>query len=395
MSRETIFVSESVTPGHPDKLCDQISDAAVDAFLRQDERARVAVECAIATGIVFLAAHFAAEATVDLSALARTVIADAGYTGDSFNARNCSILTNLTARPASERAEAEPAPEDDAAIEAVVAGEQANLFGYACRETEELMPLPISLAHRLARQLDRARREDADFLAPDGKTQAAVEYRGGSPIRIRAITVTTAVAAHAPKREVLVDAIRKLVIEPAFADCPIAPDQGTELHVNPGGPYVVGGPALHAGLTGRKNGIDTYGEFSRQSGAALSGKDPSRVDRIGAYATRHAAKNIVAARLAERCEVHLAYSIGQARPVSLNVETFGTGRMPDEEIAARLDRIIDFRPAAITRRFALRTASRKAGRAGFYRRLAVYGQIGRSDIELPWESLDAVEALTA
>jgi S-adenosylmethionine synthetase len=257
------------------------------------------------------------------------------------------------------------------------------------------MPLPISLAHRLARQLDRARREDADFLAPDGKTQAAVEYRGGSPIRIRAITVTTAVAAHAPKREVLVDAIRKLVIEPAFADCPIAPDQGTELHVNPGGPYVVGGPALHAGLTGRKNGIDTYGEFSRQSGAALSGKDPSRVDRIGAYATRHAAKNIVAARLAERCEVHLAYSIGQARPVSLNVETFGTGRMPDEEIAARLDRIIDFRPAAITRRFALRTASRKAGRAGFYRRLAVYGQIGRSDIELPWESLDAVEALTA
>jgi S-adenosylmethionine synthetase len=395
MPRETIFVSESVTPGHPDKLCDQISDAAVDAFLRQDERAHLAVECAIATGIVFLAARFAAEATVDMSALARTVIADAGYTDDSFNARTCSILANLTARPASERAEAEPALDDDAAIEAVVAGEQANLFGYACRETEEFMPLPISLAHRLARQLDRARREDADFLAPDGKTQAAVEYRGGSPTRIRAITVTTAVAAHAPKRDVLVDAIRKLVVEPAFANCPIAPDAATELHVNPEGPYVVGGPAFHAGLTGRKNGIDTYGEFARQSGAALSGKDPSRVDRIGAYATRHAAKNIVAAHLAERCEVHLAYSIGQARPISLNVETFGTGRVADEEIAARLERAVDFRPAAIARRFALRTAPRKAGRAGFYRRLAVFGQVGRSDIELPWELIDIAEALKA
>jgi S-adenosylmethionine synthetase len=222
-----------------------------------------------------------------------------------------------------------------------------------------------------------------------------VEYRDGRPSRIRAITVTTAVLEDAPKAKALVDAIRALVVEPAFAGCAIAPDSRTELHVNPGGPNTVGGPAHHAGLTGRKNGIDTYGEFARQSGAALSGKDPSRADRIGAYATRHAAKNVVAAGLAERCEVHLAYSIGQARPVSLSVETFGTGRIADEEIAARLGRVLDFRPAAISRRFALRSAPRRAGPAGFYRRLAVYGHVGRTDLELPWEFLDTVEALKA
>lgn len=393
MARETIFVSESVTPGHPDKLCDQISDAAVDAFLRQDPRARLTVECAIATGIVFLAARFAAEATVDLSALARAVIADVGYTEDSFDARTCSILASLTDRPLAERAAPELESADEDALEAVVAGEQANLFGYACNETKELMPLPIALAHRLARQLDRARAEGAAFLAPDGKTQVAVEYRDGRPTRIRAITVTAALVEGGAGAKGLDEAIRSLVVAPALADGPIVPDDATELHVNPGGPYIVGGPAHHAGLTGRKNGIDTYGELARQSGAALSGKDPSRVDRIGAYAARHAAKNVVAAGLADRCEVHLAYSIGQARPVSLSVETFGSGRLADDAIADRLERVLDFRPSAISRRFGLRSAPAQAGSAGFYRRLAVYGQVGRTDLDLGWERLDRVAAL--
>jgi S-adenosylmethionine synthetase len=386
---ERIFTSESVTPGHPDKLCDQISDATVDAFLRQDPRARVVAECAISTGVLFIAARFAAEASVDIPALARAVIAEAGYVDASFDARTCSILTSFTALDRRERVP-DPARRLDEPAQ-----EQVNAFGYACRETSALMPLPIWLAHKLARALDAARGGGADFLAPDGKTQVTVEYADGRPSRIHSLTLTAATTDPPPKIAALTNAMRELVVAPAFRDEPLAPDASCKIHVNPGGPYLVGGPAKHSGLTGRKTGIDTYGEYARQSGAALSGKDPSRIDRIGAYAARHAAKSVVAAKLAERCEVHLAYAIGVARPISVSIDTFGTGRKNDAEVAARISKSFDFRPAAIEERFGLRERAASAGTVGYFRALAVYGQVGRLDLDLPWERTDAAEALGA
>ncbi len=390
MASAMIFTSESVTPGHPDKLCDQISDAAIDAFLRADTGARAVVECAIATGIVFLAARFASEAPVDLPSIARKVIADAGYVDNGFDARSCSILTSFVELRGPMR-DPPALLHDDAAIEAAVAQDQANVFGYACRDTTELMPLPISLAHRLARSLDDARRNGAPGLSPDGKTQVSIEYRGDRPARIHTISLTTAVTPDADAQG-LDDGLRSLVLASLREDA-LAPDAATKIHINLGATTESGGPARHAGLTGRKNGIDTYGEIARQSGAALSGKDPSRIDRIGAYAARHAAKNVVAAGLADRCEVHIAYAIGRARPLSLSVETYGTGRVDDGEIAARLERVLDLRPLAIADRFALRTRPVAAPDTGFYRPLAVYGHFGRADLELPWERLDLVEVL--
>jgi S-adenosylmethionine synthetase len=392
MRRDIIFTSESVTPGHPDKLCDQVSDAGIDAFLRQDPRARATIECAIATGVLFIAARFAAEATVDLPSLARTVLSEAGYVGDGFDARSCSILTNLTQLPDSERS-----PDADGldaeAVGKMRAEEQANVFGFACSETELLMPLPISLAHGLARALAEARATEAAWLAPDAKTQVAVRYHDGRPSAIHSITLTVSVTEKAPTEAKIVTALRALVVDRVFDGGKLSAAADTAIHVNIGDPYVTGGPSRHAGLTGRKNGIDTYGEYARQSGAALSGKDPSRVDRIGAYAARHAAKNVVAAGLAERCEVHLAYAIGQTEPISLAVDTHDTGRIPDDEIAERLARSIDFRPLAVTKRFRLRELPARAGQNGFFRPLAVYGHVGRPDLDLPWEQTDLVAAL--
>jgi S-adenosylmethionine synthetase len=254
------------------------------------------------------------------------------------------------------------------------------------------MPLPIWLAHKLARAMHQARAHGAEWLSPDGKTQVAVQYKGGRPHRIHSVTLTAAHAA-AVKAARVEEAMRELVVKPAFRDEPLRLDAASEIHVNAGGLHLVGGPARHSGLTGRKNGIDTYGEYARQSGAALSGKDPSRIDRIGAYAARYAAKNIVAAGLAEACEVHLAYSIGVAEPISVWVNTFDTGKVPPEEMRRRLVRAIDFRPGAIEHRFALRARAQAAGEAGFFRRLAVFGQVGRTDLALPWESTDLAEAL--
>ena len=392
MPRDIIFTSESVTPGHPDKLCDQVSDAGIDAFLRQDPLTRATIECAIATGVLFLAARFAAEATVDLPGIARTVLAEAGYVGDGFDARSCSILSNLTQLPESERL-----PDaDNLAGESVGrlrAQEQANLFGFACSETEALMPLPIWLAHRLARTVADARATEAPWLGPDAKTQVAVRYRGGRPAAIHNVTLTVAVTGKAPPESGIAAALRSLVVDRAFAGEALQVDADTVVHMNIGDPYATGGPSGHAGLTGRKNGIDTYGEYARQSGAALSGKDPSRIDRIGAYAARYAAKNVVAARLAERCEVHLAYAIGQTEPISLSVDAYDTGRVPDEEIADRVIRSFDFRPAAIAKRFRLRELPARAGEKGFYRPLAVYGHLGRPDLDLPWEQTDLAAAL--
>ena len=391
MTAEMIFTSESVTAGHPDKLCDQISDAAIDAFLRQDAGARAAVECAVATGVVFLAARFAADAVVDLPSLARRVIADAGYVDGRFDARSCSILTSFSELPADTRDPPLTVPASQA-FEAQAAHDQANVFGYACRETPELMPLPISLAHRLARALDEARAAETDWLSPDGKTQVSVVYRRGEPARIHTISLTAAVNEKAPAAAEAAERLRAVAVA-ALDGGAFVPAAAPTIRINTGSPYEGGGPARHAGLTGRKNGIDTYGEIARQSGAALSGKDPSRIDRIGAYAARHAAKNVVAAGLAARCEVHLAYAIGHARPLSLSIDTFGTGVIDDAMIAHRVERALDFRPAAIAHRFGLRTRPAMAGAAGFYRGLAVYGHFGRPELDLPWEAVDAAEVL--
>ena len=390
MGSDIIFTSELAAAGHPDKLCDQISDAAIDAFLRHDPGAHAVVECAIATGVVFLAARFAADAAIDLPSLARKVIADAGYLDTQFDARNCSILTSLAELPMTAR-EPPLATLDEETIERRVAQDQANVFGYACGETPELMPLPITLAHSLARALDDTRRVGVPWLSPDGKTQVSVEYRDNRPKRIHSVSLTAAVTAGTASADIE-ERLRSLAME-TLASGDLKPDGKTAIHVNAGTPYETGGPARHAGLTGRKNGIDSYGEIARQSGAALSGKDPSQIDRIGAYAARHAAKNIVAAGLAKRCELHLAYAIGQARPISISVETFGTGRLADDEIASRVARVFDFRPSAIAHQFALRTRPAQAGERGFYRPLACYGHFGRTDLALPWEAIDAVEEL--
>jgi S-adenosylmethionine synthetase len=391
MTPDMIFTSESVTAGHPDKLCDQISDAAIDAFLREDPSACANVECAVAAGVLFLAARYAAEANLDLPSLARQVIAETGYADGRFDARRCSILTSFMELPLTMR---EPPVNvaDEESVQRCKARDQANVFGYACRETPELMPLPISLAHRVARALDESRRNALAQLSPDGKVQVSIEYRDGRPARIHGVTIEAAAATGVSCREIE-DRLRHVAVD-ALTGNDIEPDSKTEFYfnVNAGAPFQLDGPARHAGLTGRKNGIDTYGEIARHSGAALSGKDPSRIDRIGAYAARHAAKNVVAANLADRCEVHLGYAIGRAVPLSVSVETFGTGRLPDVELAARVRRHVDFRPAAIEHRFGLRMRpSRNA--AGFYRRLAVYGHFGRSDLDTPWEDTRLADAL--
>ncbi|BCX19051.1 MAG: S-adenosylmethionine synthase [Geminicoccaceae bacterium] len=392
MMRDFVFTSESVTAGHPDKLCDRISDAIVDRFVALDPFARVEAECAVATGTLFLACRFASPVRLELPSIARETIARVGYVGGAFDAATCSILTSLAETTTAARLEVDEADLDDAGLEAVVATHQVTAFGFACRQTAELVPLPIALAHRLARGLERARAE-LPWLMPDGKVQVAVEYRDRRPARIHALAIVAALDPdRRPTPAALEEALRARVVEPSFADAELRPDAKTRLLINPGGPFLVGGPARHAGLTGRKTAIDTYGEYARHSGAALSGKDPGRIDRIGAYAARWAAKNVVAAGLAESCEVQLSWTIGLARPVSLVVETFGTGRIAEEAIAERLARAFDFRPAAIVRAFDLR---RLPGRRpdGFFEALAAYGQVGRADLDLPWERLDRVEAL--
>jgi len=379
---EQLFVSESVTPGHPDKLCDGIADAVVDALLRQDPRASAEVECAVASGIVFLAARVAAHAAVDMPAIAREVLAEAGYLGASgFDARRCSILTSLTDVPIDPI---------DADADAQAADEHLNAFGFACDDTAVLMPMPIMLAHRVARAFDAARASGAlGAMSPDAKAQVAVLYRDG---RVAGIGGVTLVCGGEPEAlAALPGRLREAVLTPAFAGGPLALPEDCPVLVNPGGVRRGGGPATHPGLTGRKPGIDTYGEFSRQPQAALSGKDPGSIDRLGAYAARWAAKNIVAAGLARRCEVHLCYAAGQAAPASLRVHSQGTGLMPDSMLAARLAALADFRPGPLLRRMRLRERVAEAPPPGFCRALAAYGHVGREG--LPWEALDIAEAL--
>jgi S-adenosylmethionine synthetase len=395
MKADFIFTSESVTEGHPDKLCDQISDALVDRFLQQDPFSLIAAECAVATGILFIAARFATDAAVDIPGVARQTIAGAGYdSSHGFDPNLCSVMTNLNDIPAAGRSKRNEAEMSDEEIEKTAASNQATVFGFACTQTPGLMPMPIWLAHKLARGLTRARTSGTlAYLAPDGKSQVAVEYRQRKPHRIHSITIIGATRnGMVPKAGQLRADIMDAVVKPAFEDEPVRPDANTLVFVNPGGPFRGGGPGLHAGLTGRKSGVDTYGEYARQSDSALSGKDPSRIDRVGAYAARYAARNVVEAGLAEECEIQLSYTIGLARPVSMQVETFATGRIPDEQIAARIDSAFDFRVANIIRHFDLRHLPALT-RGGFYRRLAAYGHVGRTDLSVPWEASDLKEAL--
>jgi S-adenosylmethionine synthetase len=389
------MTSESVTEGHPDKLCDQISDAVIDHFLMQDPYAKIRVECAVSSAVVFIAARFASDATVDYSNVARKVIDQIGYHQKDFNAKTCSILTSIQqASPDEYRLfrEHEIAEEE---IDRIAVKNQVTVFGFACDQTPTLMPLPIWLAHNLARRLSKVRSKEAlPYLMPDGKVQVGVEYRDKKPHRIHSVTITASQRkAVEPGPETLHEDMVKHVVHPTFDGETIKPDKDTRIFVNPDGPFL-GGPSTHSGLTGRKNAIDTYGEYSRHSGKALSGKDPLRIDRVGAYAARHAAKNIVAAKLAKVCEVTVSYSIGLTQPVSLSVDTHGTGRIPDDQITEKVKECFDFRLAGILKRFNLRHLP-SMHPEGFYQRLAAYGHFGRTDLDLPWERTEMIHALLA
>ncbi|MBE9049433.1 methionine adenosyltransferase [Nostocales cyanobacterium LEGE 11386] len=391
MKKDFMFTSESVTEGHPDKLCDQISDAIVDRFLQQDPYARVITESVVSTGIVFIAARFEPNTNVDFTNIARQVINQVGYEQSNFNGKTCSILTSLTELPPDPSHLFDEKKLSDAEIEQITVTNQVTVFGFACNQTYNLMPLPIWLAHKLAKQISAVKRQKIlPYLTPDGKTQVGVEYKNRRPHRIHSITVIASQNKESkPNFPQLQNDIREAVIYPVFEDEEIKPDEKTRIFINPDGPFIRGGPAMHSGLTGRKNAIDTYGEYSKHSGSALSGKDPIRIDRVGAYVARYAAKNVVAAKLADECEVQLSYSIGLSRPVSVQVETFGTGKISDEEITTILEKHFDFRLAGIIKQFNLRHLP-SLTKGGFYRKLAAYGHVGRDDMELPWERLDKV-----
>ena len=381
MPRHTIFSSESVTQGHPDKICDQVADAIVDAFLTEDSQAEVAAECAVATGLVFLAVSSVSTVAVDVTRIAREVIADIGYSAENgFDPDTCSVVTSVAHRT----------PEEAPASRT----QQASLFGYACTDTPGRMPLPIALAHDLARRLDEVRHKGlVPYLAPDGKTLVAVEYEDDRPTRIHTVIVSAQhLATLDPPRRLEAD-LRESVLPAVFDPAPVSLDRRTKVLINPGGAFLVGGPRRDAGLTGRKSVVDTYGGFARQGGGALSGKDPAHVDRFGAYAARYMARNVVAAGLARRCEIQLSYGVGQDRPLAVSVQSFGTGAVvPDEDIEKALASLVDLRPASIVEAFGLRTLPRLHG-GEFYRPLAAYGHFGRSDLEVPWEREDLVSRL--
>ncbi len=394
MKNNFMLTSESVTEGNPDKLCDIISDAIVDHFLEQDPYSRIIAECSLSASIVFIAARFASQAVFSLSEIARKVIGRVGYEGADFNARTSSVLTSIKELPLDPVNRFDERKLTSKQIEAIPAGNQVTTFGFACRQNAALMPLPIWLAHKLSRRMAEAGKEKIlPYLCPEAKTDVGIEYRDQKPSRIHSITITASQKETAkPALDKLRADIREAVIEHVFRDELLRPDPRTEIFINPEGVFHLGGPSVHSGLTGRKTAIDTYGDYSRNSGAALSGKDPLRIDRVGAYAARYAAKNLIAAELADECEVQLSYSISRSRPESVQVETFGTGKIPDEKLTSLLQEHFDFRLAAIVRDFQLRRLPAKS-QGGFYRKLAVYGHVGRLDLDLPWEKTDKAELL--
>ena len=386
-----LFTSESVTEGHPDKICDQISDAVLDAIIAKDPGARVACETAVTTGMVMIMGEISTTCYVDIPALARSVIKDIGYDRAKFgfDSQTCAVLTSIDEQSGDIAQGVDKALEqrEGACDEADTtgAGDQGMMFGYASDETPELMPMPISLAHKLAKRLSQARRDGTlAYLRPDGKTQVTVEYVDDKPVRVDAVVISN---QHAPA--VSLEQIRADVIEHVIK--PTIPaglmDADTKIYVNPTGRFVIGGPQGDSGLTGRKIIVDTYGGFGRHGGGAFSGKDPTKVDRSAAYAARWVAKNIVAAKLAHRCEVQLAYAIGVARPVSVNVNTFGTGAVSDEKLAEAVNKVFDLRPAVIIRSLDLRRP--------IYRQLAAYGHMGREELGVNWEKTDKVDAILA
>lgn len=394
MKSEFVFTSESVTEGHPDKLCDQISDAIVDQFLQYDPYSRILAECAVANGVIFIAARFASTAAVDIPDVARRIINRVGYSGGDFNAQDCTILTNFTELPSSAHDTGDERELDNNGHNKYPAKHHATAFGFACTQTAELMPLPISLAHHLAQRLTAVRVDNSlPYLLPDATIQVAIEYKQQKPYRVHSINLVT---SHQPLTELQAKTMQSDLIEQVFTPVieqqDVRFDTRTKIFVNPEGPVIGGGPAQHSGLTGRKNAVDTYGQYSRSSGSALSGKDPTRIDRIGTYMARYAAKNIVAAGLAEQCEVQLSYTIGQAQPVSVQVETYGTGKLGEDDITARIQGQLDFRPSAIIAQFNLRQLPSMPA-SGFYQHLAAYGHVGRTEMELPWEKTDKAEAL--
>ena len=389
MMARHFFTSESVTEGHPDKICDQISDAVLDAILEKDPMGRVACECTVTTGMVMVMGEITTSCYVDIPKIARNVVREIGYTRAKygFDADTCSVITSIDeqspdiAMGVDQALEAKQGQEEDAF--STGAGDQGMMFGYACDETPELMPITISLAHRLARQLT-AKRKDGTlaYLRPDGKTQVTVEFEDNRPVRVDTIVVSSQHDPDVPMEQLREDIIREVIR-------PIVPahllDQRTKYYINPTGRFVVGGPQGDSGLTGRKIIVDTYGGYGKHGGGAFSGKDPTKVDRSAAYAARWAAKNLVAAGLAKRCEIQLAYAIGVAHPVSVTVDSFGTGTVSDELLAKAVEQVFDLRPAAIIQALDLRRP--------IYRQLAAYGQMGRTDLDVAWEKTDRVSQL--
>ena len=407
MSKNYLFTSESVTEGHPDKICDQISDTILDAILAQDPLSRVAAEVVVNTGLVLVTGEITTKAQVNYVELVRKKIAEIGYTHaeNGFSANSCSVLIALDEQSPDISQGVTSAQEQrenlsDSELDKIGAGDQGLMFGYACNETAELMPLPISLAHRISRRLAKVRKDgELNYLRPDGKTQVSVQYEDGKPIGIDTILVSTQHAEtigelsdNTAVQKKIKDDLWSAVVQPVFTDIDLKPDDGTRFLVNPTGKFVVGGPQGDSGLTGRKIIVDTYGGYSRHGGGAFSGKDPTKVDRSASYACRYVANNIVAAGLADKCEVQVSYAIGVARPVSIFIETFGTAKVAEDSLLDLVKHHFELRPAGIIQTLNLRNLPQQRG-GRFYQDVAAYGHFGRTDLDLTWEKIDKVELL--
>lgn len=410
-SKKYLFTSESVTEGHPDKVCDQISDAILDEFLTKDSKSRVAAETSVTTGMVLVSGEITSSCYVDIPHVVRTTIENIGYTGKAsggFDSKTCAVLTSIDEQSTDIAGGVNKAFEtrdNNAAVSVdetnnIGAGDQGIMFGFACDETPELMPLPISLAHKLSYRLAQVRKQGiVKYLRPDGKSQVTVEYENDKPVRIDTVVISTqhdeeidGITDNTQIQEIIRKDMIEHVINYVFKNEPLKPDSTTKYLINPSGRFVIGGPQGDAGLTGRKIIVDTYGGYSRHGGGAFSGKDPTKVDRSAAYAARYVAKNIVAAGLASKCEIELGYAIGVAQPVSIYVETFGTGKISDDDIMKLVEANFDLRPIAIINQFDLRNLPAKNG-GKFYQKLAAYGHLGRTDFDVPWEHTDKVQTL--